>query len=299
MEKINKTANILLVDDEPLNLEIIEEHLAPLNCVITTAENGKQAWGLLSADPSRFDVVLLDRMMPEMDGMEVLTLINNHALLTGIPVILQTARAAQSEIEEGLKAGAYYYIVKPFSKTVILETVTTAIRESLFFQANIGLIKHDKNDALAHTGQSVEFRGLQDVREIAAKVALQFSNPEKIVVGLVELMINAVEHGICEIGYTKKTELLTADCWEQEIINRLKQEKYKQRWATIKVELSEQQNKIIISDQGTGFDWQKYIEFDYHRMLDNHGRGIALANIMSFSKLEYLDGGSTVIAYVD
>ena len=74
-------AHILVVDDEPHNLEIICEYLDEFDYRLSTAENGTQAWEMLSADPGNYDVIILDRMMPEMGGMEVLQKIQDDAIL--------------------------------------------------------------------------------------------------------------------------------------------------------------------------------------------------------------------------
>ena len=63
----NTTATILIVDDEPLNLEIIEAHLETDDYHLIKAGDGEQAWSLLQANPEKFDVIILDRMMPR-DG---------------------------------------------------------------------------------------------------------------------------------------------------------------------------------------------------------------------------------------
>ncbi|MEQ1626652.1 MAG: response regulator, partial [Nitrospira sp.] len=67
-----RATTILAVDDDPVNLEIIQESLADLDYRIVTAADGEQAWALLQEDPDRFDAVLLDRMMPKMNGMALL-----------------------------------------------------------------------------------------------------------------------------------------------------------------------------------------------------------------------------------
>jgi CheY-like chemotaxis protein len=106
---------ILVVDDEPLNLMIIEEFLDghPVQLVLRTS--GRQAWDELRADPQRFSAVLLDRMMPDLDGIELLAMMRQDAHLAGIPVVLQSASAKQVDVADGIRAGAVAYLTKPFS----------------------------------------------------------------------------------------------------------------------------------------------------------------------------------------
>ena len=105
---------ILVVDDEPLNLAIIEEYLCeePSYVLDTAAEGGKCLVGTLAARPG-YDLVILDRMMPILDGMALLRRMKGDARFSDVPVIMQTAAAAPDQVREGLAAGAYYYLTKP------------------------------------------------------------------------------------------------------------------------------------------------------------------------------------------
>src|SRR5690606_19652502 len=97
---------LLLVDDSPLNLDLLHHHLRGRNYPCVTASSGIRAWELLEQQPDRFHAVVLDRMMPEMDGMEVLVKMKQHPVLSQIPVIMQTAAGTQQQILQGLQAGA-------------------------------------------------------------------------------------------------------------------------------------------------------------------------------------------------
>lgn len=122
---------ILAVDDEILNLEIIEHTLAKAGYHVTCVTDGGQALVALNGNPHGFDLVLLDRMMPVMNGMEVLHRIKKTPQLHNLPVIMQTAASQVEQIQEGLKAGAYYYLTKPFSKELLLEVVSKAANDIL------------------------------------------------------------------------------------------------------------------------------------------------------------------------
>ena len=107
---------ILAVDDEPLNLAIIEEYLCEeASYTLDTAENGEIAWSALEAACPPYDLVILDRMMPVLDGMALLRRMKADQRFAAVPVILQTAAAAPEQVREGLDAGAYYYLTKPIS----------------------------------------------------------------------------------------------------------------------------------------------------------------------------------------
>ena len=107
-----------------------------------------------------------------------------------------------------------------------------------------------------------------------------------------------MEHGNLKIGYDKKTELLTRGIWRSEIQRLQKMPENADLYATIIIAHKENGTYAIIEDQGEGFDWQKYMSIDPARAGDNHGRGIAQANSMSFDELKYNQEGNQAIAFV-
>lgn len=98
---------LLVVDDEPFNLEIIAEHLDGDHYEIVTAADGEEAWGILrEAEGDDFDALILDRMMPRLDGLELLKRVKQEARFRHLPVIMQTAAAAKEQVLEGMPQAA-------------------------------------------------------------------------------------------------------------------------------------------------------------------------------------------------
>ncbi|MCK4865819.1 MAG: response regulator [Gammaproteobacteria bacterium] len=291
---------ILVVDDEPLNLDIIEEFLTGKgqSYIVETACDGIEAMEKLEANSAKYDVVLLDRMMPRMSGMEVLEKMSAHPELKYIPVILQTAKVSKEDILEGLKAGAYYYLTKPFTSDILHSVVKTAVKDRGYNKALIASLNVTKSSVKLLKNAYFEFRSLDDVRAVSSLIACACDEPDKIAMGLSELMINAIEHGNLHIGYEEKSELRKADKWESEIASRLELPEYKEKFASVNVINDLDGVTYTITDQGMGFDWDDFMEFDTTRVMDNHGRGIAMANKLYFSKLEYQGNGNTVVVLV-
>ncbi len=295
------SAVILVVDDEPLNLDIIEEFLTTKGdpYIVETANDGVEAMEKLEADPNKYDVVLLDRMMPNMSGMEVLEKMSSHSELKYIPVILQTAKVSKEDILEGLKAGAYYYLTKPFTSDILHSVVKTAVKDRGYNKALLASLNVTKSSVKLLKNAYFEFRSLEDVRAVSSLVACASDEADKIAMGLSELMINAIEHGNLHIGYEEKSELRKQDMWEKEIAKRLEMPEYKEKIASLEVVNNADTVTYTITDQGNGFDWQEFMDFDTSRVMDNHGRGIAMANKLYFSKLEYQGIGNTVAVTVE
>jgi DNA-binding response OmpR family regulator len=104
-------APILVVDDDPNSLDIVRTYLEAHGYAVATALDGKEA--LLRLEEVRPAVVLLDVMMPGMDGWEVARVIKNHPEFASVRVVMLTARSDFSDKHEGLRAGADDYLVKP------------------------------------------------------------------------------------------------------------------------------------------------------------------------------------------
>ena len=291
---------ILVVDDEPLNLDIIEEFLTGKGqaYIVETARDGIEAMEKLEANSTKYDVVLLDRMMPRMSGMEVLDKMSSHPELKYIPVILQTAKVSKEDILEGLKAGAYYYLTKPFTSDILHSVVKTAVKDRGYNKALLASLNVTQSSVKLLKNAHFEFRSLEDVRAVSSLVACACDEAEKIAMGLSELMINAVEHGNLHIGYEEKSELRKQDLWEAEIAKRLDLPEHKEKYASLDVVNNSDSVTFTITDQGNGFEWDDFMEFDTTRVMDNHGRGIAMANKLYFSKLEYQGNGNTVCVMV-
>jgi two-component system alkaline phosphatase synthesis response regulator PhoP len=112
---------VLIADDEPHMLKFIEFTLRKGNFEILKANDGVQA--LEVAEAQKPNVIVLDVLMPGMDGVTALKKLKKKPVLKLIPVILLTARGHTLDPEEAKKAGASYYLTKPFSPTELLKQV--------------------------------------------------------------------------------------------------------------------------------------------------------------------------------
>jgi class 3 adenylate cyclase len=117
---------ILIVDDEPFNLDLLEQELGEYDYVIERAEDGIEA--LEKTASFKPDVILLDYMMPRMNGVEVVKRLRATPEHKGIPVILLTAKASQEDKVAGLDAGADDYVTKPFDSIELLARVRAMLR---------------------------------------------------------------------------------------------------------------------------------------------------------------------------
>lgn len=118
--------HIFAVEDEEDILELLRYHLTRDGYTVTTAMNGEDA---LAAIPKTMpDLVLLDLMLPGIDGLDVCRNLKREAKTTAIPIVMVTAKGEESDVVAGLELGADDYIAKPFSIRIVLARVRAVLR---------------------------------------------------------------------------------------------------------------------------------------------------------------------------
>jgi two-component system alkaline phosphatase synthesis response regulator PhoP len=120
-------ASFLVLDDNP---KFLKESLPMYGYRLDTAEDGLEALKILSDENSRYDLILLDVMMPNMDGWDTLKAIRKNKKTERIPVIMITAVSEDQKVVSGLKIGADDYIVKPFILPNLLARIEAVLRRS-------------------------------------------------------------------------------------------------------------------------------------------------------------------------
>lgn len=289
---------VLVVDDSKTNLQRLEIDLQGAGYRVLTAENGLAAWDIVKANKRDISVVVLDRMMPQMDGIAFTKRLKADRNLSDIPVIMQTAAKKKKDIIEGIQAGVYYYLTKPYDKDILLSVVGSACHgyeDLTSLRQDLGQIK-----GIMHLVEDFNFKvkTLDDAKHLSSMLASVFPNPDQTVLGISELLINAIEHGNLGVSYEEKTQLLTEDRWLDEIQRRMGMAEYRDRRVRVSLTRNNHELTLWIRDEGKGFDWREYLEISPERATHNHGRGIAMSKSFSFDTLQYIGRGNEVICKV-
>jgi phosphoserine phosphatase RsbU/P len=121
------SAEILIAEDEPVSRLWLEATLQRSGFECISVENGAEAWRVLQTE-SPPNLMILDWMMPELDGVEVIRRLRNSPTCFGAYVILLTGRSSRSDVVSGLEAGADDYITKPFDPAELLARVQVGVR---------------------------------------------------------------------------------------------------------------------------------------------------------------------------
>ncbi len=288
---------ILLAEDDPVIRELITHLLAAEGYRVDDCTDGASAWARLREDPA-YDLILLDRMMPGMDGLELLRTIKSDPRFEQVPVIMETGMSEHASVREGLDAGAYYYLTKPFQADVLVGVVRAALEQITQYRALRESVRVAERTAEYLREGVFEFRTLEEGRQLANFLARACPDPGRAIHGLQELVINAVEHGNVGLSYADKSELLRTGRWDEEVKRRLDLPEFRRRVAELRYSRDVDGIRFTLRDQGTGFDWRGYLDFSPERAFDLHGRGIAMAARLSFDSIEYQGNGNTVVATI-
>lgn len=120
-------AKILAVDDEKHIVRLVQINLQKEGYEVITASNGQEALDRIAADKP--DLVIMDVMMPQMDGFEALKTLKSQPETVNLPVIMLTAKAQDADVFEGWKSGADLYLTKPFNPSELMSFVKRILQD--------------------------------------------------------------------------------------------------------------------------------------------------------------------------
>lgn len=298
LRKNQRAFTILVVEDDRIERVFMEQQINDLGHSMIAAENGKQALDLLREMCDKIDIILMDRIMPVMDGMTAISQIKDDPLLRKIPVVMVTGASSSRDMQEGIDAGVFYYLTKPVNADILKSVLSAASREvDQSKNLNEELKKHKTSFNLINTCK-FQLRTIEEAESLSAFMAHCFPDPERVLPGLAEILINAVEHGTYNIGYDAKSDLVELGTWRAELQRRQGLAEYRAKYVEAIITKKPEGVYAVITDMGPGFDWKKYMVIEPSRAKDNHGRGIAQARALSFDRLTYNQSGNQAIGFV-
>lgn len=293
-QKVPGEANqILLVEDEPTNMAILSGILRDSGYIVDEATDGSAAWAILQANKN-YDLVITDRRMPNMDGLELAKHMKMDPELRSTPVIMQTAATTVAEVNEGVKAGVYYYLTKPYEEETLITLTKGALREREKTNTFEQRLSRQKEALGAFVHGEFHIKTPEEAENIAFLLGSLFPRPELAVSGIFELAINAIEHGNLNIGFAEKSRLIANSNLENEIRTRLTKPENIHKKVVVQFRQANGEMSVTITDQGEGFDWRPFMEIEPSRATQGNGRGIAKANLISFDRMIYAGKGNQV-----
>jgi two-component system, sensor histidine kinase len=169
----DQVSKILIVDDVQLNLDLMKEILSEKGYLIATAINGKSA--IAKAKAHKFDLILLDVILPDIDGFEVCSHLKANPQTHDIPIIFLTAKKEKDSITQGFNLGAVDYIPKPFSK------------EELLARVNLHLTLRKYQDELIRSKEMAE-ASAQAKAIFLANISHEIRTPMNGIIGMIDIL---------------------------------------------------------------------------------------------------------------
>jgi two-component sensor histidine kinase/CheY-like chemotaxis protein len=195
---------VLIVDDEPHNIRILEGALFPLKYRILTASNGEQCLELASKELP--DIIILDVMMPEMNGYEVCAKLKHDKRTSEIPVVIASALSNVNDEKKGFDVGATDYIKKPLSPPIVRARVKTHIalktaREQLFNQNTILEEKvKERTTVISNKNKELE-KSLQEKNILLKEVHHRVRNNLQMISSLLLLQLGDIDEPAVEEAF--------------------------------------------------------------------------------------------------
>lgn len=282
---------LLVIDDDPMIHKMLDFSLKDLDLEIDHCNSAMEAQEHLAENGQKLGAMVLDWEMPGMSGIEFLEWVKNEKRFKDIPVIMLTSNNRKADIKRGIDAGAYYYIVKPFNKDLLVSIVNAAIFDFNNVKILNKQVSEAQNPFTNLVSGEFKIKHLEDAQRMSVYIANSCPNPEEALI-ISELLTNAIEHGNLGITYDEKSGYIDKNVLLEEIEERLKQNKYANKFALVHYQKDDKCITVNIKDQGEGFDYKKYLHFDESRVFDNHGRGIAMVNTVM--DIQYLGKGNEV-----
>ncbi len=283
---------VLIIDDEPFELSALGDALGDDDYQVGTAGSGAEAKACLEEYGDAVDAVILDWVLPDIDGIELLRWIKGQPEYGDIEVVIESAEIIPEKIQAGIDCGAFYYLTKPYEDAQLRAIVKSAISTRQLKRSIVDEVE-EASDALRMLESGTFLvRTTDEAQTLAVRLASACQAPDQGV-ALFELLVNAIEHGNLGITYDDKTELLANQAHQQEVCRRLELPEHRDKRVVVQLDRNDDLMRLSIRDCGEGFDYRQYLTVDPQRLFDSHGRGILLAG--SAFDLEYVDPGNEVL----
>lgn len=289
---------VLVVDDDRSARLALSTLLGNLGYMVQEAADGDSALEALRQGTALPAVILLDRIMPRLDGLALARQLKADETLSHLPIVMVTGAAQPEEVREGIDAGVFYYLTKPVAPAVLASVVRAAAEAGLARQRLRSQPSTSRHVWHLATECTFTIRRLSHAEELAVFIAHGFPQPARVVGGILALLTNALEHGLLGLGFQTKGELLAAGTWRQEVENRCAALPQSSPGVTVVYRRQPQAVQLTVTDPGPGFNWPEYLEFSPARATAAHGRGIAQAAQVAFDNLRYTHPGNQVTASV-
>lgn len=286
----------LLIGDEAFRSLIEERALRPLGVLAAVAADVDTALPLARALEADLHAVVF-RLPPDSGAIE--------AALKPVLALCEPASMPLIVVGDGpqaaaaaVNAGASHYLPAGAEADLMEAAVSSATRLCQRWR-QIEAERRSRAGAMTLlTDGTFRFRTPDEASALAVALSAMGASPQRLALGLLELMLNAIEHGNLGIGFAEKSRLRAEGRFGQEVDERLARPENRGKWASVEVRRKDDRLSFLIVDDGLGFDWRN----PPGALSDEaalHGRGILLARSLGFDDVRYEGCGNRVLAIAE
>ncbi|RMG42978.1 MAG: response regulator [Candidatus Dadabacteria bacterium] len=286
---------LLYVDDDPITRRIIETLSKQSGWEYDVVTDGHTALARLSEHT--YDVIITDLVMPGINGVELVR--NLRSSSAAHEIIIVTERASTDEVIGFLREGASDFIQKPLDRDTLENAVKRAlsgVREKAVDKEVYGGIVNERTFYRFRTDNLAKIKMPLHVAERLYEAGrIDLGEKLRLVLAFQEALTNSIEHGNLELLSEWKDEVDDRGLDKYSLVKRerLKDESYAARELTVLIEVADNKLRIVITDQGQGFEPPDDFKQGNVCSLKSHGRGLGIIQ-SCMNEIRYHDGGRTI-----
>jgi len=289
---------ILVAVDAAAATDSLISALDTLSTSYRCIEASADAFATTPFVPGQFGAVVLAPTETREGVQDLVGAMFRCSELDGLPLVLFGPRALHARVSE-LQTSGPLFRLGPESPRQFIASVIDAAHQSYAERADL---MHELDSRGSAIGLIVSgkfrLRTIKEAEHLTTMLALASPDSKLTALLLLELLVNAIEHGNLGIGFEEKGALLEAGTWSETVEARLNDPAYANRVVTVTFEREPGRLRFIIEDEGDGFDWRPFINQDFADFT-LHGRGIALASGMDGAHLSYEGRGNIAVLTLD
>ena len=282
-----------IIGDNARDLEASAERLRALgfsSLLVDTPSAIKDSGPGTGAD---VDVMLLHAPLAPAAIVQLLESLRDDPRQAPVWTIVLSRHQSLADRQRLIQAGARHLLSMPVEDATLNRVVRAALVDLAASKAIQDYVASHKS-AVGHMLSAVfEIRTMDEAQKLSTMLATNCPVPEKVVVGIWELLSNAIEHGNLEIDYDEKAKLLENGRFEAELARRLRQAPYADRVARVEFRRATKSIRLRVIDEGPGFDFRRFVAADLPMDRPN-GRGICIARTLCFDRVIYRGEGNVV-----
>jgi anti-sigma regulatory factor (Ser/Thr protein kinase)/DNA-binding NarL/FixJ family response regulator len=239
------------------------------------------------------DVMLVRAALKPVEIVQLLESLRDNPRPAPVWTIILSRHQSSTDRQRFIHAGARHLLSMPVEDATLSRVVRAALVDLAASKAIQDYVASHASAVGRMLSAVFEIRTLDEAQKLSTMLATNCPLPEKVAIGIWELLSNAIEHGNLEIDYDEKAKLLESGRFEGELARRLRQAPYADRVARVEFRRATKSIRLRVTDAGPGFDFRRFVEADMPMDRPN-GRGICIARTLCFDRVTYRGLGNVV-----